>query len=109
MSPELIRAIEQARHDLNCSIIYVRIKLCFLHFRQSGMATVNANFYYTTQFRLRTPDPVGYIRNQVTEINAGYQNSNIDLRVNAWCIQEINFAESGSPGNMLDRFITSRG
>ena len=47
----------------------------------------------------------------IAETNAGYANSEINVRLRVFCVEKINFNEFlfNNPDEMLRRFSTSRG
>ena len=94
---------------------------------ESPPTEVTVMFYYTQAFEDITTDievwitrekrenhlflalsptiPQGFFEHQVEVTNFGYVNSNVDLRIRAFCIEKIeNFSERGSPQNVLTSF-----
>ena len=65
--------------------------------RQAEDTVVSVNFYYTPAFAWYTADPVGYVQGLVTSTNVGYANSQVPLRIEAFCVQLLeDFNESAT-------------
>lgn len=74
--------------------------------RQSSyMAIVNIFFYYTPNMRRVRTDVPGYVNTLVAATNKAYIDSGMNVRIRAWCIQELaGFVEGNDAHNILNRF-----
>ena len=72
---------------------------------QNESAVITASFYYTPAFRQVTSDTRGYIEGLVNSANLAYNNSDIDLKLEIFCIEELaDFEESEDSVKMLQKF-----
>jgi hypothetical protein len=76
----------------------------------NSRTTITAMFYYTTQFADVTTDPRAYIEGMVNSANMAYNNSNINLRLEIFCVEEYKeLKESNDAPGMLEAFTKARG
>lgn len=57
--------------------------------------TDTVSFYYTDDFAAVTTDPEAEINQLVANANAGYMNSKLPIKLEVFCIKEIQFMEQG--------------
>ena len=73
------------------------------------VVTVTVSFYYTAAFAAVTSDPESEINQYVANANAGYANSDLPVRLEAFCIKEIPFEERADVVAMVKEFGVSMG
>ena len=72
---------------------------------ENGSAVVTASFYYTPAFVEVTSDTGAYIEGLVNSANLAYNNSEINLRLEIFCVEELKeFEESEDAVKMLENF-----
>lgn len=72
---------------------------------QNESAVISASFYYTTAFDQVTSDTRGYIEGLVNSANLAYNNSDINLKLEIFCVEELKgFEESEDSVRMLEDF-----
>lgn len=71
--------------------------------------TLTVSFYYTDDFAAVTSDPEAEINQYVANANAGYANSDLPIRLEAFCIKEIPFEERADAVGMVKEFAVSMG
>ena len=71
--------------------------------------TMTVSFYYTDDFAAVTSDPEAEINQYVANANAGYANSELPIRLEAFCIKEIPFEEREDVVGMVKEFAVSMG
>ena len=71
--------------------------------------TLTVSFYYTDDFAAVTSDPEAEINQYVANANAGYANSELPIRLKAFCITELPFEERSDVVGMVKEFAVSMG
>ena len=68
------------------------------------LVTYSLKVYYTIEFGEKTEDIPLFVEQMVSEINQGYINSEIPVRVKLHCIEAANVNEVKDGSDMLDNF-----
>ena len=72
---------------------------------QNESAVLTASFYLTPAFARVTSDARGYVEGLVNSANLAYNNSDIRLRLEIFCLEELkDFEESDDSVKMLEKF-----
>ena len=74
--------------------------------QSSQMAIVNVFFFYTPEMGRARADVPGYVNTLVAASNQAYLDSGMNVRIRAWCIQELTSLREGTDDadTILDRF-----
>ena len=69
-----------------------------------AMHTVSVMFYYTPAFAAVTTNVKAYVDKLVGSTNVGYANSEVNVRIKSFCIEElVGFQENATASNLLYR------
>ena len=72
---------------------------------ENDSAVITASFYYTPAFEAVTSDTGAYIEGLVNGANLAYNNSEINLRLEIFCVEKLKeFEESEDAVKMLENF-----
>ena len=71
--------------------------------------TMTVMFYYTKEYAAVTTNPEADINQLVANANAGYVNSGLPIKLEAFCIKQIQLTERADVIGMVEEFAVSQG
>ena len=79
--------------------------------RTTSPVELSVMWYYSPEFAAVTTSPEAYIAALIDSANAGYKNSNLNLRLKTFCIERLpdNFTESENTIKMVTDVLILKG
>ena len=74
----------------------------------TSMAVVSAMVYFTPAFKNIVTDPILYIEYLINGANEVFENSKVPVRLQEFCIEELDVKENSSSGRRLDEFLLAK-